>query len=66
MKERNLGKSGLRVSIVGLGCNNLGGRLDRSASRRVIHAALDLGVTLFDTSDTYPRGNTGASEQLLG
>ena len=53
MEERNLGPSGLRVSKVGLGCNNFGGRLDLEASRKVIHKALDSGITLFDTADMY-------------
>jgi aryl-alcohol dehydrogenase-like predicted oxidoreductase len=66
MKERNLGRSGLKVSTLGLGCNNLGGRLDRAASERVVHAALDLGVTLFDTADVYAMGNRGGSEIFLG
>ena len=64
MKERNLGKSGLRVSLVGLGCNNFGGRLDLEASRRVVHRALDAGITLFDTADIY--GELGGSETQLG
>jgi aryl-alcohol dehydrogenase-like predicted oxidoreductase len=65
LEERNLGKSGLRVSAVGLGCNNFGGRIDLEATRRVVHKALDLGVTFFDEADTYgdPRGN---SEICLG
>ena len=61
---RNLGTSGLRVSVVGLGCNNFGGRIDLEASRAVVHKALDLGITLFDTADTY--GNRGGSEECLG
>lgn len=64
MKLRNLGKSGLRVSVVGLGCNNFGGRIDLEASTKVIHAALDGGITLFDTADIY--GNAGGSEEILG
>jgi aryl-alcohol dehydrogenase-like predicted oxidoreductase len=64
MKRRNLGKSGLQVSLVGLGCNNFGGRIDLEASRKVIHKALDLGITLFDTADYY--GNLGGSETILG
>ncbi|MEP6759919.1 MAG: aldo/keto reductase [Sporichthyaceae bacterium] len=64
MKYRPLGNSGLLVSVVGLGCNNFGGRIDRSASRAVIDAALDEGVTLFDTADMY--GDGGGSEELLG
>ncbi len=53
MEIRNLGRSGLRVSAVGLGCNNFGQRIDLEASRKVIHKAIDLGVTLFDTADIY-------------
>lgn len=64
MKERNLGKSGLRVSLVGLGCNNFGGRLDLEATRRVVHRAIDAGITLFDTADVY--GELGGSETQLG
>ncbi len=64
MEQRNLGTSGLRVSVVGLGCNNFGGRIDLEASRRVVHRALDLGITLFDTADIY--GERGGSETCLG
>src|SRR3974390_2898829 len=64
MKLRNLGKSGLQVSLVGLGCNNFGGRIDLEASRKVVHKALDLGITLFDTADMY--GERGGSESCLG
>lgn len=64
MEIRNLGQSGLRVSAIGLGCNNFGGRIDKDASRRVIHKALDLGITLFDTADTY--GERGGSEAEMG
>jgi aryl-alcohol dehydrogenase-like predicted oxidoreductase len=53
MKQRTLGASGLKVSLVGLGCNNFGGRIGAEASREVIHKALDLGITLFDTADVY-------------
>jgi len=61
---RNLGKSGLRVSLVGLGCNNFGQRMDLESSRAVIHKALDAGITLFDTADVY--GGRGGSETVLG
>jgi Predicted oxidoreductases (related to aryl-alcohol dehydrogenases) len=61
MRFRRLGNSGLVVSVVGLGTNNLGMKLDLAGSREVVHAALDEGVTLFDTSDSY-----GASEERLG
>lgn len=64
MKFRNLGNSGLLVSEVGLGCNNFEMRLDIEASRKVIHKALDLGITLFDTADIY--GNRGGSETQMG
>ncbi|MBM3554686.1 MAG: aldo/keto reductase [Alphaproteobacteria bacterium] len=64
MKSRNLGRSGLQVSLVGLGCNNFGMRLDLEGTRKVVHKALDLGITLFDTADVY--GNLGGSEELLG
>jgi aryl-alcohol dehydrogenase-like predicted oxidoreductase len=64
VEQRNLGRSGLIVSAVGLGCNNFGGRSDYAATRAVVHHALDLGITLFDTSDTY--GENGASEEYLG
>lgn len=64
MKTRTLGKSELQVSVVGLGCNNFGARIDLEASRKVIDKALDLGVTLFDTADIY--GNGGDSEKILG
>ena len=64
MQIRNLGSSGLRVSAVGLGCNNFGQRIDLEASRKVIHRALDLGITLFDTADIY--AGMGGSETVLG
>jgi aryl-alcohol dehydrogenase-like predicted oxidoreductase len=64
MDIRNLGGSGLRVSAVGLGCNNFGQRIDLEASRKVIHKAIDLGITLFDTADIY--SNMGGSETVLG
>ena len=64
MEQRRLGKSGLEVSLVGLGCNNFGGRADFEATRKVVHKALDLGITLFDTADIY--GNRGGSEDFLG
>jgi aryl-alcohol dehydrogenase-like predicted oxidoreductase len=64
MRLRQLGRSGLVVSEVGLGCNNFGGRLDEERSREVIAAALDEGITLFDTADIY--GGEGRSEEILG
>ena len=64
MQKRKLGAAGPEVSVVGLGANNFGGRIDLEASRRVVERALDLGVTLIDTADTY--GNRGGSEEALG
>ena len=61
METRSIGK--LDVSVVGLGCNNFGGRIDEAASRRVVDAALDAGITLFDTADIY--GNAGGSEEII-
>ena len=53
MEYRNLGSSGLRVSLVGLGCNNFGMRLDLEETRAVVDRAFDRGITLFDTADMY-------------
>lgn len=64
MQHRNLGRSGLKVSAVGLGCNNFGNRTDEAGAKPVVHAALDAGITLFDTADAY--GNRGGSETILG
>jgi aryl-alcohol dehydrogenase-like predicted oxidoreductase len=64
MRYRPLGNSGLVVSVVGLGCNNFGRRLDVAQTRAVVDAAIDSGVTLLDTADIY--GGAGRSEELLG
>ena len=64
MEYRNLGNSGLKVSAVGLGCNNFGMRNDAEQTRAIVHRSLDEGITLFDTADIY--GNRGASEEMLG
>jgi aryl-alcohol dehydrogenase-like predicted oxidoreductase len=64
MRYRSLGNSGLVVSVAGLGCNNFGRRLDTAATRAVVDAALEAGVTLLDTADTY--GGAGRSEEILG
>lgn len=69
METRKIGKNGPQVSIVGLGCNNFGGRLDLEATRKVVTKALDAGITLFDTADVYGGygyGNYGGSEDQLG
>ena len=62
MESRTIGS--LSVSVVGLGCNNFGRRLDADATRQVVDAALEHGITLFDTADVY--GGEGRSEELLG
>jgi aryl-alcohol dehydrogenase-like predicted oxidoreductase len=64
MEFRNLGSSPLKVSLAGLGCNNFGTWIDQEQSRIVIHKALDLGITLFDTADVY--GSRGGSETIMG
>ena len=63
MKTRTLGSSGLRVSEIGIGCNNFSARLDFEGTRAVVDKAIELGITLFDTADVY--GGTG-SETFLG
>jgi aryl-alcohol dehydrogenase-like predicted oxidoreductase len=63
MRERHLGSSGLVVSVVGVGCNNMGWRIDEAQTRAVVDAALDVGITLFDTAESY---GDGESERLLG
>jgi aryl-alcohol dehydrogenase-like predicted oxidoreductase len=64
MRYRPLGNSGLLVSVVGLGCNNFGRRLDVERTRNVVDAAIDSGVTLLDTAESY--GGNGRSEEILG
>jgi aryl-alcohol dehydrogenase-like predicted oxidoreductase len=64
MRYRPVGDSGLVVSVAGLGCNNFGRRLDLDATRAVVDAAIEAGITLVETADTY--GNAGGSEELLG
>lgn len=65
LPTRTLGPGGaLQVSVVGIGCNNFGRRLDEDGTRAVVDAALRHGITLFDTADIY--GGGGASERLLG
>jgi aryl-alcohol dehydrogenase-like predicted oxidoreductase len=62
MRTRRLGP--LEVSLVGLGCNNFGRRVDEAGTHAVVDAALDAGVTFFDTADIY--GANGGSEEFLG
>ena len=64
VEYRQLGTSGLTVSVVGLGCNNFGARMPDEQVPEVVDAAIDAGITLFDTADVY--GNAGGSETLLG
>ena len=65
MSYRRLGASGLVASVVGLGCNNFGRKVDADGTRAVVDAAFDVGITLFDTADTYGTPH-GSSEELLG
>jgi aryl-alcohol dehydrogenase-like predicted oxidoreductase len=64
MEYKRLGESGLKVSMVGLGCNNFGRRCDQNDTRTIVRAALDEGINFFDTADIY--GGAGQSEILLG
>jgi len=64
MDYRRLGDSGLKVSEIGLGCNNFGMRIDQDATNAVIDAAIEHGVTFFDTADVY--GGQGKSEEMMG
>ncbi len=64
MRMKVLGRSGLKVSVVGLGCNNFGMKCDQAETDAVVGKALDLGIALFDTADVY--GNRGGSETMLG
>ena len=64
METVELGTSGIRVSRVGLGCNNFAGRIDFEATRAVVEAALEAGITFFDTAEVY--GGDGGSERFLG
>lgn len=64
MDTRKLGNTGLKVSVVGIGCNNFGRRCDAVATQAVVDAALDVGINFFDTADIY--GPNGLSEEYLG
>ncbi len=63
MQHKRLGKSGLKVSAIGLGGNTFGRHADAEQTARCIHTALDLGITFFDTADVY---NAGVSETYVG
>jgi aryl-alcohol dehydrogenase-like predicted oxidoreductase len=58
MEYRNLGNSGLQVSVVGLGCNNFGGRVDAAGTKAVVDKCVEMGITFFDTADIYGRGKS--------
>ncbi len=64
MTYRRLGDSGLVVSVVGIGCNNFGRKLDADGTRAVVDAALDAGINFFDTADIYGEPHGGSEEQL--
>lgn len=64
MEYRDIGTSDLKVSVVGLGCNNFGARMDLSTARTLVHHAIDRGINHFDTADIY--GPRGKSEEMLG
>lgn len=64
MEYRDIGTSNLKVSVVGLGCNNFGARMDLAAARTLVHHAIDRGINHFDTADIY--GPRGKSEEILG
>jgi aryl-alcohol dehydrogenase-like predicted oxidoreductase len=63
VEYRNLGSSGLQVSVVGLGCNNLGNRVDAEGTKALIDQCIEEGITFFDTADLY---GGGKSEEYLG
>jgi aryl-alcohol dehydrogenase-like predicted oxidoreductase len=66
MEMRNIPGCGLALPLVGIGCNNFGGRSGLEETRAVVHRALDVGINFFDTADVYPNTNKGQSETLLG
>ena len=63
MEYRNLGRAGVKVSALGIGCNQFGGKVDQAGTKAIVHRALDLGINFFDTADVY---STGVSEEYLG
>jgi Predicted oxidoreductases (related to aryl-alcohol dehydrogenases) len=64
MEYRNLGKAGVKVSAIGVGCNQFGNKVDAEGTKAIVHRALDEGINFFDTADVY--GNRGGSEEHLG
>ena len=63
MEYRNLGRAGVKVSVIGIGCNQFGGVVDKDGTRAIIHHALDLGINFFDTANVYSKG---VSEEYVG
>ncbi len=63
MEYRNLGRAGVKVSVIGIGCNQFGGVVDKDGTKAIIHRALDLGINFFDTADVY---SAGVSEEYVG
>ncbi len=63
MEYRNLGKAGVRVSAIGIGCNQFGGKVNQEGTKAIVNRALELGINFFDTADVYSRG---VSEEFLG
>ncbi|MGQ0603422.1 MAG: aldo/keto reductase [Anaerolineales bacterium] len=64
MEYRKLGRAGVKVSAIGVGCNQFGGKVDLAGTKAIVQRALDVGINFFDTADVY--GNRGGSEELLG
>ena len=65
MEYRNLGKAGVKVSAVGIGCNQFGGKVDAAGTKAVVQRALEVGINFFDTANVYGNPN-GTSEEFLG
>jgi len=63
MQYRNLGSAGVKVSAIGIGCNQFGGKVDKDGTKEIIHRALDLGINFFDTANVY---SAGVSEEYVG
>jgi len=63
MEYRNLGRAGVKVSAIGIGCNQFGGKVDLDGTKAIVNRALDLGINFFDTADVYSKG---VSEEYVG
>ena len=63
MEYRNLGKAGVKVSAIGVGCNQFGGKVDAEGTKAIVERALEAGINFFDTADVY---SAGKSEEYLG